>query len=102
MVEVAGDERDVDVAGFANGLAIVESFEDGEAAGVFLDLAGESVEVTRAGVGSERLPRGESGVNSAGLMTTVLPAARAGATFQANMRRGKFQGMIWPTTPQAT
>jgi len=32
-------------------------------------------------------------------MTMVQPAARAGATFHANMRRGKFHGMIWPTTP---
>uniref|UniRef100_A0A914KSQ3 Uncharacterized protein n=1 Tax=Meloidogyne incognita TaxID=6306 RepID=A0A914KSQ3_MELIC len=27
---------------------------------------------------------------------TVLPIARAGANFQACMRRGKFHGMIWP------
>ena len=40
-----------------------------------------------------------SGVVSAGLSTTVLPQASAGATFQASMRSGKFQGMIWPATP---
>ena len=40
-----------------------------------------------------------SGVNSAGLSTTVFPMASAGATFHASMSRGKFQGMIWPTTP---
>ena len=40
-----------------------------------------------------------SGVNSAGLSTTVFPAASAGATFHASMCRGKFQGMICPTTP---
>jgi hypothetical protein len=39
------------------------------------------------------------GVSSEGLMTMVQPTARAGASFQANMRRGKFQGMIWPATP---
>ncbi|MNL37080.1 hypothetical protein D3C87_1592010 [compost metagenome] len=39
------------------------------------------------------------GVNSAGLRTTVLPAARAGAIFQASISSGKFQGMICPTTP---
>ena len=60
VVEVAGDERDVDVARFADGLAVVESFEDGKAAGVFLDLAGDGVEISRAGVGSERLPSWES------------------------------------------
>ena len=42
-----------------------------------------------------------SGVCIAGLMTTVLPAARAGATFQANISSGKFQGMTCATTPQA-
>ena len=40
-----------------------------------------------------------SGVCSAGLITTVLPHARAGPHFQASIRSGKFQGMIWPTTP---
>ena len=42
-----------------------------------------------------------SGVNSAGLSTTVLPVARAGAIFQASISNGKFQGMICPTTPHA-
>ncbi|CAB4964620.1 unannotated protein [freshwater metagenome] len=32
-------------------------------------------------------------VVSAGFRTTVLPAASAGAIFQASMRSGKFQGM---------
>jgi hypothetical protein len=41
-------------------------------------------------------------VNSAGLSTTVLPIASAGAIFQASISSGKFQGMIWPTTPTGT
>jgi hypothetical protein len=40
-----------------------------------------------------------SGVVSAGLRTTVLPVARAGATFHASISIGKFQGMTWPATP---
>ena len=40
-----------------------------------------------------------SGVCSAGLSTTVHPAASAGATFQAAISSGKFQGMICPHTP---
>ncbi len=40
-----------------------------------------------------------SGVVSAGFSTTVLPQASAGAIFQAAISSGKFQGMIWPTTP---
>ncbi len=33
------------------------------------------------------------------IVTTQFPAAKAGATFQAAMSKGKFQGIIWPTTP---
>ena len=40
-----------------------------------------------------------SGVVSAGLSTTVFPAASAGATFHASISSGKFHGMIWPATP---
>ena len=40
-----------------------------------------------------------SGVVEAGLRTTVLPAARAGAIFQASISSGKFHGMIWAATP---
>ena len=39
------------------------------------------------------------GVSEAGLMTTQLPAASAGAIFQAAISIGKFHGMICPTTP---
>ena len=39
------------------------------------------------------------GVVSAGFSTTVFPAARAGAIFQASISSGKFQGMICPATP---
>ena len=44
----------------------------------------------------------ETGVCSAGLRTTQLPAASAGASFHAAMRSGKFHGMIWPTTPSGS
>ena len=40
-----------------------------------------------------------SGVLVAGLMTTQLPIAIAGAIFQAIISSGKFHGMTWPTTP---
>ncbi len=42
------------------------------------------------------------GVSSAGLRTTVLPAARAGATFQEAIVSGKFHGVIRPTTPSGS
>ncbi len=39
------------------------------------------------------------GVTSEGLATTQFPVARAGAIFQVNKYKGKFQGEIHPTTP---
>ena len=41
------------------------------------------------------------GVVSAGFRTTVFPHAKAGAIFHAAMRRGKFQGIICPATPNS-
>ena len=43
-----------------------------------------------------------SGVCSAGFSTTQLPAASAGASFHTAISNGKFQGMIWPTTPSGS
>ena len=43
-----------------------------------------------------------SGVSSAGLSTTVLPAARAGAIPQPMIGIGKFQGTMIPTTPSGS
>ena len=40
-----------------------------------------------------------SGVVSAGLSTTVLPAASAGAIFQASISSGKFHGITCAATP---
>jgi hypothetical protein len=40
-----------------------------------------------------------SGVHSAGLSTTALPAASAGAIFCASLAIGEFHGVIAPTTP---
>src|SRR6056297_479844 len=39
------------------------------------------------------------GVLEAGFNTTQLPAARAGASFQPEIRKGKFHGTISPATP---
>jgi hypothetical protein len=39
------------------------------------------------------------GVRGAGLITTPLPAATAGPSFQTAMNSGKFHGAIEPTTP---
>ena len=42
------------------------------------------------------------GVSSAGLSTTVFPAASAGPSFQLVNISGKFHGTIWPTTPSGS
>ena len=44
----------------------------------------------------------EAGVCSAGFKTTQFPAANAGASFHTAISIGKFQGMIWPTTPRGS
>ncbi|MNH13660.1 hypothetical protein D3C79_732400 [compost metagenome] len=46
--------------------------------------------------------RAENGDCSAGLSTTLLPAASAGASFQAAMSSGKFHGTTAATTPRAS
>ena len=56
---------------------------------------------TRSAISSAKT-RIEAGVCSAGFITTQLPAARAGASFQTAISSGKFQGMIWPTTPKGS
>ena len=43
--------------------------------------------------------RAVSGVCSAGLRMTTLPQASAGASFKPAMLRGKFHGVMAPTTP---
>ena len=43
--------------------------------------------------------RADSGLNSAGLWTTVQPAAKAGAIFHVDSMKGVFQGVMTPTGP---
>src|SRR2546428_12962538 len=52
-----------------------------------------------ASCASSARQRAVSGVNSAGLTTTVFPAASAGPTFHATINRGEVQGTICPPTP---
>src|ERR1700724_269828 len=54
---------------------------------------------TPAAAASSARRRAVSGVADAGLTTTELPSARAGATFQVVIANGKFQGTIRPQTP---
>ena len=52
-----------------------------------------------ASVASRASRVADSGVSSAGLSTTVLPQASAGAIFHDSSISGKFQGEIAATTP---
>ena len=65
-------------------------------------VAGDDVDDARRQLGLRQMSAkisAVSGVVSAGLSTTVLPHASAGAIFQASISSGKFHGMIWPATP---
>jgi len=65
---MAGDERDVDIAGFADRLAIVQGLYDGEQAGVALHQPRQGVEEPRPGMAGKfgpgwlRRVRGGDGV----------------------------------------
>ena len=48
---------------------------------------------------SSAAARAVSGVSSAGLMTTVQPAAKAGATLRVIIASGKFHGVMAAHTP---
>src|SRR5579875_3133858 len=61
IVEMAGDERDIDIAGLTNGLAVVQRFQHGEQARVLLDVAGNGVEVASAYMARRLPPCLESG-----------------------------------------
>ena len=56
MIEMAGDERHVDVARFADRLAVVDRFQHREKALALLHVPGERVEIARALVAGKRRP----------------------------------------------
>ncbi|MNE39005.1 hypothetical protein D3C80_1329290 [compost metagenome] len=57
---------------------------------------------TPASSASSARRNAENGDCSAGLSTTLLPAASAGASFQAAMSSGKFHGTTAAITPSAS
>src|SRR6202011_3518472 len=54
---------------------------------------------TPASCSASTMRQALSGAAEAGFSTTVLPQISAGASFQAGIADGKFQGVISPTTP---
>jgi hypothetical protein len=100
VVEMPLGEGDVDVARFADRLAVVEGFEDGEEAGMLLEKAGQRVEVARAGVAGELRPfregaagGGHGGVDIVGGALRDLGKGVAG--------RGVFRGEGLPRAREA-
>ena len=57
VIKMPRYQRDIDVAAFANRLAIVECFEHREPARMFLHLPGQRIQITRTRMWSEGLPR---------------------------------------------
>src|SRR5215472_7355418 len=59
MIEMAGDERDINIAALADGLTVVERFENREAPRMLLHLARHGVEKARPRVRRKFLPAGQ-------------------------------------------
>ena len=90
VVEMAGDQRDVDIAGFADRFAVVHRLQNGQHAGVLLHQAGQRVErpgaVMVAGFGPLllRLPgRGDRAIDVFGRTGGNLRQHRAGGRIAA-------------------
>ena len=53
VIEMPGDERDINVAGLADRLPVIECFEHREEAFALLDVPGNRVEITRTGMAGQ-------------------------------------------------
>src|SRR5437660_12687796 len=60
MIKMTRDQRNVDVAAFANRFAVVQCFEHCEPARMFLYLAGQCIKISSTRMWNERLPRRQS------------------------------------------
>src|SRR6266699_172385 len=56
MIKMPRYQRNIDIAAFTNGLAVVQCFENREPARMFLHLPGQCIEIAGTRVRSERLP----------------------------------------------
>src|SRR5579871_1341786 len=59
VIEVARDQRDINIACLADRLAVIHRLQDSEQTRMFLHLPGDGVEVARADVSRCRAPSGE-------------------------------------------
>ena len=85
MIEVPGDERDVEIARLADRLAVVEALEHRQQARVLLHGARERVEMARPGVARQRGPGGERLAGGGDRGVHVRPARLR----DARQRRGR-------------
>ncbi len=56
MIEMAGHQRDINVAGFPDGFAVIDGLEHSEKAGMFLDLPSNGVKIARPLMTGESAP----------------------------------------------
>src|SRR5262249_52921530 len=56
VIEMASDQRNINIAAFPDWFSVVDCFEHGKAARVFLNLARDSVEKARSLVARKSLP----------------------------------------------
>ena len=59
MIKMPGHQRHVDIAALADGLAVVHGLEHGEKAFALLDVAGQRIEMFRAGMARKLRPGGK-------------------------------------------
>ncbi len=94
IVEVARHQRDVDVARFADRLAVVERLQHRQQAIVLLDVAGDGVEIAGAGVPAQLAPRGEGGAGGSDGVIDVLGVVGVGVLRQRIAGGGVDAGQI--------
>ena len=65
VIEMADDQRNVDVAAFADRLAVIQRLQHRQQAGVLLDMAGQRVKMPRPVMARQRRPFGPAAARAA-------------------------------------
>ena len=74
MIEVTGDQWNVDVARFTNRFSVVQALQDGKQSGMLLDLSRDRIKIPGALVAGECRPGGERALAAAtAAFTSVSP-----------------------------
>src|SRR5690348_17615072 len=87
VIEVSGDQGNIDVTTLANWLAIIEGFKHCKTTRVLLDLPGEGVEITRPSMRREGIPGWEGGAGRLYRRVDVFRAALRDADQLVSGRR---------------